>query len=130
MATKMFPSTMQCMIKCERIKIFDKNSASFLLLLLIINQNVFLHNIFLIARLEVFLYFHDQKHWNSFTGNVMSLKSSFLASSLATFGIIFALWSIGRKYLAKRHLKYSLSSIFWMLIKLFLGWFNSFGNCI
>ena len=38
------------------------DSVSFLLLLLIINQHVFLYNIVYIYSLDIFLYFHGQKH--------------------------------------------------------------------
>ena len=50
------------MIKHECIEIFDKNNVSFLFPLLIINQHVFLHNIFLIHKFDVFPNFQIQKH--------------------------------------------------------------------
>ena len=64
------------------------------------------------------------------TGSFMSLKASFLAKSLSAFVIFLGLWSTACKYLTKDHLKDSLTSIFWILISLFLGWFNSSGNSI
>ena len=70
--------------------------------------------------------------WMSLTlaRNVMSLKSGFLANSLSAFVTLAGWWSAGLKYLTKHHLKYSLSSIFWISINSFLRWSNSFGNLI
>ena len=62
------------------------------------------------------------------TGNFMSLKSSVLANSLSAFVILAGLWSAGFKYLTILYLKHSLSPIFWMLIRPFLGWSNSIGS--
>ena len=61
------------------------------------------------------------------TGNSISLKSSYLSKSLSAFVILAAWWFAGCKYLPKHHLKHLLPSIFWILIKPFFGWFNSFG---
>ena len=60
----------------------------------------------------------------------MSLKSSLFAKSLSAFVIPLGLWSARFKYLIKYHLKHSLSSVFLILIKLFLGGPNSFSNLI
>ena len=115
----------------------------FIFFLSIIKQHVFLYNIFSIHRLDVFLYFHSQKHyyrWSSFfsilwmslilTGNFMSLKSSLFAKSLSDFVVLFGLWSAGFKHLTKHHLKHSKASIFWILINPFPGRSNSLGNFI
>ena len=59
-----------------------------------------------------------------------SLKSSSFAKYLPAFVILAGWWSAGCKYLTKHHLKDSLSSIFWILIKPFLGWSAAFGNLI
>ena len=39
-------------------------------------------------------------------------------------------WMMIFKCLTKHHLNHSLASVFWILIKLFLGWSNSIGNLI
>ena len=62
--------------------------------------------------------------------NFMSLKSSFLAKSLLAFASLAWWWFAGFKHLTIIHLKHSLSSIFWILINPFLGWFNSLDNFI
>ena len=54
------------------------------------------------------------------TRNFMFLKSCFLDKSLSPFVILARLRSAGFNYLIKRHLKHSLTSIFWILISLFL----------
>ena len=51
------------------------------------------------------------------TGNVMSLKWISLAKSLSLFLILAEWWSA--ECLTKQHLKHSLASIFWILIKPF-----------
>ena len=55
----------------ELIKIFDKNIVFFLLLLSVISQYVFLHNIVLIHRLDAFLYFDSQ---NNNTNRILSFN--------------------------------------------------------
>ena len=64
------------------------------------------------------------------TGSFMSPKSSFLANSLSVLAILVGLRSAGFKYLTNHHLKHSSSSIFPILINLFLGWSNSPGNFV
>ena len=67
---------------------------------------------FLIHKLDVFPYFHNQKiHFFQFffiflilTGNFESLKSSFLAKSLSAFVILAGLGSAEFKYLNKHQL--------------------------
>ena len=49
------------------------------------------------------------------TGNFMSLKWISLAKSLSLFLILAEWWSA--ECLTKQHLKHSLASIFWILIK-------------
>ena len=63
-----------------------------------------------------------------YAGNFMTLKSSLFVKSLSAFVILAGLRSAECKYQIKHHLKHSLPSIFWISIKPFLGWFNSFGN--
>ena len=62
------------------------------------------------------------------TGNFMSLQSSLFGKFLATFVSLAGWWSSGFKQLTKHHLNHSLSSIFWILMNLFLGWFNFLGK--
>ena len=135
---------MQRMIIHESIEIIDKNIVFFvffLFFLLILSQHIFLHNIVLIHKLNIFPYFHNQCRWIFFflilrmslvfTGNFMSLKSSLFAKGWSVFVILLGLWSPGFKYLAKHYLKRSLPSVvFWALINLFHGWSNFFGNLI
>ena len=68
--------------------------------------------------------------WKSLilTGNFMYLRSSLFTKSLSAFVILLGLWFAGFKHLTKNHLKHSLSSVFWILIKPSLGWSNSSGN--
>ena len=65
-----------------------------------------------------------------FTGHFVSLKLGSFAKSLSALIILAGWWSSGCNYLTKQHLKHSLSSISWVLIKPFLGWSNSFSNLI
>ena len=65
-----------------------------------------------------------------FIGHFMSLKSSLFAKYLSAFVSLAGLWSAGCKYQSKYHLKQSLSSLFWILTKPFLGFSNSFGSLI
>ena len=118
------------MIMHESIKIFC------FLFLSILDQYVFLHSnfwwinwmffpIFITknTNANVILFFLILWMPLTFTGNLMSLKSSFLPKSLSAFT-----WFTGFKYLTILYLKHSLSSIFWILNNPFLGWFNSFSN--
>ena len=50
------------------------------------------------------------------------------AKSLSHFVILLKFWSAGFKCLIKHHLKHSLSSLFWILMKPFCGCSFSFGN--
>ena len=102
--------------------------------ILIINQDAFLCNVFLIYKLDVFLIFvnkntntdgilfFDFVNVSNITGNFIPLKSSFLANLLLAFVILAGLRSGGFKCLTKHHLKHSLSSTFSILINPFLGW--------
>ena len=132
------------MITHESIKIFDKN---------IVSQSSCVNNKCTCFSSQHFFFFFWYIDWMLFftlitkntnanripffsifwvsltlTGNFMSLEWSFLEKILSTFVTAFGLWSAESDYLAKQHLKHLLSSIFWILIKPFLGWFNSFGN--
>ena len=134
------------MIIHESIEIFKKN-IFFLFLLSIISQDVFLKKITLIHRLYVFFIFITKNTnangilffffffsilWTSLilTENVTFFKSNLFVKSLSIFVIFLGLWSVGLTHLTKHHLKHSLSSVFWILIKAFLGWSNSSGNLI
>ena len=134
------------MIIHESIEIFKKN-IFFLFLLSIISQDVFLKKITLIHRLYVFFIFITKNTnangilffffffsilWTSLilTENVTFFKSNLFVKSLSIFVIFLRLWSVGLTHLTKHHLKHSLSSVFWILIKAFLGWSNSSGNLI
>ena len=59
------------------------------------------------------------------TGNVMSLKSSLFAKYLPAYVILAGLRSARCKYLTKLHIKHSLSSIFWILIKYYFEYYLS-----
>ena len=48
--------------------------------------------------------------------------------NLSIFLILAGWWSTECKYITQHHLKHSLLSKFWIIIKPFFGWFNSFGN--
>ena len=109
--------------------IHESSKVFCLLCLLRIHEHVFLHNIFLIHKLDIFSLSSQPKTlmlmkllftmlWMSliFTGHFMHLKPSFLENSLSAFVILLELWSAGFKYLIKVHLQHSLSSIFWILI--------------
>ena len=63
-----------------------------------------------------------------FTGIFMSLKSGFFTKSLSDFVILAEWWSAGCNYATKHHLKHSLSTTFWILIRPFVRWSNFFGN--
>ena len=135
------------MIIHESIEIFKKN-IFFLFLLSIISQDVFLKKITLIHRLYVFFIFITKNTnangilflfffffsilWTSLilNENVTFFKSNLFVKSLSIFVIFLGLWSVGLTHLTKHHLKHSLSSVFWILIKAFLGWSNSSGNLI
>ena len=65
-----------------------------------------------------------------FTESFISLKSSLFGKTSSAFVILFGWYSPGFRYRTKHYLKHSLPSIFWILIKPFLGWSNSFGNFI
>ena len=64
------------------------------------------------------------------SGNFMSLKSILFEKSLSAIVTLAKLQSAGFKYLTEHHLKHSLSLIFWILIKTFLGYPNCFDNLI
>ena len=57
----MFSTAMQRMIIHESVEITDKNIVFFLLLLSKGSQHVFLRNIFLKHRLDIFLFFSEPK---------------------------------------------------------------------
>ena len=131
-AAEMFSSTMWYMIIYECIKIFDKK---IILFLFFTYQHLYLHNIYFVfltkdTNANIILFFLI--FWISlvFTGNSMSLKSSRFPKSLSAFVTIGRWWSLWFKYLTKHYFKHSLSSAFWILMKPFLVWSNSFGNLI
>ena len=82
--------------------------------------------------MEFFFFFFFSILWTSLilTENVTFFKSNLFVKSLSIFVIFLGLWSVGLTHLTKHHLKHSLSSVFWILIKAFLGWSNSSGNLI
>ena len=132
------------MIIHESIKIFNENIVSFSSAP-IDNKSTFFsfHNnfwyinwmfflIFIIKSTNVdWILFFDFLNVSNFYWKFYAFKIKlFYNIFFSSFFILLELWFTGFKYLTKIHLKHSLLSIFWILIKHFLGWSNSLGNFI